>query len=272
MNQPTLSEFFNWHHHPFADTHALKDPYLSPKDLRYCSSIKNFVSSGKSLLLTGASGMGKTTLMNTLIHQWDPNNYQPVYIPYGGVKRMGLLRAIADPLGVDAQGRSLPLLTKIQKMIFEKRLTQGSTFPILIIDDAHLLERESLLDLCSLLMLPGRNLTCASLILIGDTHFPKCLNLQVMAPIRTRLTSNIQLDPLQESEAVAFIQSRLAYARAPSNLFDSEVLTLMATSSHGNRRELMNMGAVLLDEAFHRNEKTINSQLYYSVDWVHKPE
>ena len=162
MNQPTLSEFFNWHHHPFADTHALKNPYLSPKDQRICSSIRNLVSSGKSLLLTGASGTGKTTLVNTLIHQWDPNSYQTIYIPYGGIKRMGMLRAIADSLGVDAQGRALPLLTKIQKMIFEKRISQGSTFPILIIDDAHHLERESLLDLCSLLMLPGRNLAFSS--------------------------------------------------------------------------------------------------------------
>ena len=272
MKQPTLSEFFNWHHHPFADTHALKDPFCSQRDERICSSVKGLISHGKSLMLTGASGTGKTTLVNNLIHAWDPNRYQPIYIQYGGISRMGLLRALAEILGVDAQGRRIPLLSKIQNFIYDKRLKQGSSFPVLIIDDAHLLERDSLLDLCSLLMLPGKNLTAASLILIGDTDFPKLLHLHVMAPVRTRLTVNFHLDPLTESESEDFVKSRLQQAKAPVDLLDPEVLSLMAISSHGNRRELMNMGTVLVDEAFYREEKTISSQLFLSVEFMNSPD
>ncbi len=58
--------------------------------------------------------------------------------------------------------------------------------PLFVVDDAHLLERESLLDLCALLALPARNTIAASLILIGNETFPKLLTLQVMAPVLTK--------------------------------------------------------------------------------------
>jgi len=121
-------------------------------------------------------------------------------------------------------------------------------------------------------MLPGKNLTSASLILIGDTDFPKLLHLHVMAPVRTRLTVNFHLEPLTESESEDFVKSRLQQAKAPADLLDSASLSLMATSSHGNRRELMNMGTVLVDEAFYRKEKTISTQLFLSVEFMNSPD
>lgn len=264
----TMHEFFGWHHHPFTDTRLLSHPFLGQKDKRVLTRAKSLISIGKSFALTGPSGSGKSTLTQYLMTQLDPQHYHPALIHYGGLKRSGILRAIADLLGVDASGRSVPLLVKIQKHLQGLAQQSSRHFPILIVDDAHLMERDSLLDLCSLMVAQPKAITAASIVLIGDCSFAKVLNLHVMAPVRTRLTVNFPLASLDEQESQAFVIYRLKLAKAPDHLFDSEALRLMAAHCQGNRRKLMNMATILLEEAFQIGEKTVGAQLVLNTDLI----
>lgn len=82
-----------------------------------------------------------------------------------------------------------------------------------------------------------------------------------MTLIRTRLTVNFRIDPLSEAEAEQFIAFRLGCAQAPKDLFEPDALNLIAAHCHGNRREIMNLGTLLLSEAFYRSEKCVSAQL-----------
>ncbi|MCB9396528.1 MAG: ATP-binding protein [Acidobacteria bacterium] len=143
------------------------------------------------MAFTGPSGVGKSTFVQHLIRQLDPKHYQPVFLAYAGLKRSGIHRALADLLGVDAAGRQVPLLVKLQKFIQQHGPQSHQPFPVLIIDDAHMMERETLLDCCSLLSMPLQGTSAASLILIGDHQLTKTLQLHIMTPIRSRITAII---------------------------------------------------------------------------------
>ena len=264
----SIAEFFSWRHHPFADTYSLKQPFLSHKDKRIMDKALSLLSYGKSFAVTGPSGSGKFTLAQHIISSLDPHHYRPILIPYGGLQRGGILKAIADLLGVDASGRSVPLLTRLQKHISQMTSENSGLFPVIVIDDAQLMERDSLLDLCSLMINPQKKTVAASLILIGDEMLAKTLQLNIMSAIRTRLTCFFCMDPLNEEESHAFISFRLDCSQAPAHLFDQGALELIASSCHGNRRLIMNMATVLLDEAFYLQEKTVGSQLVLSCDLV----
>lgn len=267
-NHISMAEHFGWKAHPFSDTWQLDLPFISQRDKRINDQAVSMLFYGKSFAITGPSGSGKSTLIHHLLSKLDANYYLPVLIHYGGLQRNGILRAIADKLGVELTGRTLPLLIKLQKHISAMTTGTNPIHPVIVIDDAQLVERESLLDLCSLITAPPQKTTAASLILVGDETFEKKMKLAVMTPIRTRLTVNFRMEPLGEQETDQFIAFRLENAKAPKDLFEADAMTLIASHCRGNRRNIMNIATLLIDEAFYRKEKTIGSQLLTSADFL----
>ena len=268
MTEPKMSlpEFFGWRRHPFSDAYSLPEPFLSDKDRRITAQGLAFLSYGKSFALIGPSGSGKSTLLQYILANLDTNYYRGVLIHYGGLLRNGLLRAIADQLGLETNTRNLPLLIKLQKHVMEMTSSTSGSFPVIAVDDAQMLERESLLDLCSLTVSPKKKTSAASLILVGDDTLAQKLELDVMKPIRTRLTVMFQMQPLDDTESQDFIRFRLQQAEAPQDLFQPEALAIIASHCRGNRRQIMNVGTLLMEEACYRREKMIGPQLILSCD------
>ena len=262
------AEFFDYKHHPFADTYRLKTPYIGDADQRFFKTALSLISTGKSLALCGPSGAGKSTLVHYVLSKLDANCYRPALVHYGGLQRNGILKAIADVLGVETSGRSVPLLIKLQKQIMKMASDNQSMFPVFVVDDAHFMEKESLMDICSLMFNPERETVAASFILVGDETFEKKLQLQMMAPIRTRLTGIFKLNTLSEAESTDFIKYRLTNAQAPETLFNTDAISIMSSHCRGNRRQIMNMGTMLMAEAFYRQEKTIGAELIYNCDQI----
>jgi len=264
----SMSEFFGWNRHPFSDTYHLQTPFLGEKDDRILRRATSLLNCGKSFALTGPSGSGKSTLVQHIIGQLDPKHYQTAYIHYGGLQRSGIQKAIADCLGVDTAGRSVPLLVKLQKHILQLATEANARYPVFIVDDAQLLEHESLMDLCSLMVSPQKKTVAASVILVGDETIAKRLQLHVMAPVRTRMTCIFGMEGLDEKETGQFVTYRLKTAKAPTDLFDGDTVSLMSSHCRGNRRQIMNIGTLLLDEAYFRQEKTIGSHLILECDLI----
>jgi general secretion pathway protein A len=261
-------EFFNCKYQPFANTYRLKIPYLGEQDKRFFRTAISLIASGKSFALSGPSGAGKSTLIHYTLSQLDANCYKPSLVHYGGLQRNGMLKAIADVLGVDTNGRTVPLLISLQKQITNMASEHRSMFPVFVIDDAHLMEKESLMDICSLMFNPQKETVAASFILVGDETLEKKLSLQIMASVKTRLTGQFNLNTLNDSESLEFIKFRLSNASAAETLFDQDALNIMSSHCRGNRRQIMNMGTLLLTEAFDRQEKTISAELIYNCDQI----
>ena len=263
-HSPSPAEFFGWRHHPFTDTFTLSKPYFSRREKKILHIAHQLVKQGKSISLCGPSGSGKSTLIQHLLSQMDRNHFKTALIPYGGHNRGGILRTLADSLDVDVSGRSVPVLLKIQKHLLQLTQKQNPLFPVIVVDDAQLMESESYQDLCSLLYHPGRETVSASLILTGDQSLKKKLLLDVMAPVRTRLACSFSMDLLSEDESMEFIAARLDAAHAPKDLFDDDAITMLAAESRGNKRQIMNTASLLVLEAMFQKEKTIGAQLLLS--------
>lgn len=239
-NTPSLAEFFGWSHHPFADTRPLPAPFLSSRDLSFLRLAADLLSHGKSFALCGPSGAGKSTLLRHLLDTLDPTYYCPVFVPYGGLNRTGLLRALSDG--------------------------QGRRHPVIAVDDAQMLERSSLFDLCALTAGANRQAVAASLVLAGDALFRKSLQFHVLDAVSSRLACVFPADPLDDKESRDFLLFRLQSAKAPAELFDRDALHLLSSACRGNRRALVNAGMLLLSEAYARQEKTVGSELVLHSD------
>ncbi len=259
------TDFFGWQRHPFSDTYAkLTHSFLAKQDRKLVTQGLSLLSLAKSFALTGESGLGKTTLVAHVINQLDAHHYLPLFLSYGGLNRSGVLRTLAEQIGVDPSGRA-PLLVKLQKHFRDLREQPNNPFPIIFIDDAHYLERETLLDLCVLLNVPGKGTAAASMVLVGHPSLTKVLKLHVMAAVRTRMTATFTVEPLDESSCLAFLKHRLDFVKAPNGLFEQDALNLLVATSRGNRRELIKLATLALEEAFVQQEKTVGAQLLLSL-------
>ncbi len=267
-----INDFFGWKYHPFADTYVQRRLWMSKKDHQHLETTKRLLHTGKSIAICGPSGSGKTTLVHSLIQDLDKNSYRPVLIPYAGHPRNGLTRILAETLGVETKGRGVPLITRAQQHL--EAMTNGANprHPVIIIDDAQLVENESLWDLCSLLFQTAKQTVAASLLLVGDEILAKRLELYVMRPIRARLTTILKLNPMNEFETRLFIESRLKNAEAPPDLFSDNSLEIIAAFTRGNRRSVMNTATMALEEAYYHETKTITAETLYNSDWFNESE
>lgn len=270
--QLPINDFFGWKYHPFADTYLQRQLWIPPKDRKQLETIKRLLHNGKSMALCGPSGAGKTTLVHALITGLDKNSYRPVLIPYAGHPRNGLIRILAETLGVETKGRGVPLITRVQQHLETMISGANPRHPVIIIDDAQLLENESLWDLCSLLFQTAKQTVAASLILVGDDGLVKRLELYALMPIRARLTTVMKLQPMNEQETRLFIQNRLKNGDAASDLFANEAIEILAAYTRGNRRNIMNIATMALEEAYCRQEKIITAETLYDSEWFNESE
>lgn len=259
-NRPTMAEFFGWHHHPFADTHPIATAFSAPKDARIRDRSLSMLGYGKSFALCGPSGAGKSTLINHLIADIDSTIYKPILLHYAGFNRPGLLRAVADRIGVDTNSRGTPLLIRLQKHLLQLSGSTNSLYPVVFVDDAQLLERESMMDLCALMVSADKKTVAASIVLVGDDSLLHRLQLVAMASVRSRLTAIFKMDPLDDNDSQNFIAHRIRQAKAPKDLFEKDAVSLITAHCRGNRRQIMNTATLLLDEAYFRQENTVNAQ------------
>lgn len=270
--QLPIGDFFGWKYHPFADTYLQRRLWIPPRDRKQLETVKRLLHNGKSLALCGPSGSGKTTLVHALIGDLDKNSYRPVLIPYGGHPRNGLTRILAEALGVETKGRGVPLITRVQQHLEALISAANPRHPVIIIDDAQLVENESLWDLCSLLFQATRQTVAASLIVVGDDILAKRLDLYALLSIRSRLTTVMKLQPMNDEETKRFIENRLKNGEAPPDIFADEALEILAAHTRGNRRTVMNVATMALEEAYYRQEKTITAETLYDSDWFNESE
>jgi len=82
------------------------------------------------------------------------------------------------------------------------------------------------------------------------------------------LTVNFALEPLSEQETEQFIAYRLSQAKAPTDLFEPDAIALICAHCHGHRRQIMNVGTLLLAEAYYQKQKTVSAPLFMGCDLI----
>jgi len=258
---PSATQFFNYRYPPFADTFEIQSPWQSSSETLMTQRALALIRQGKSLAIYGEAGTGKSMLSKTITDQLDTKTYRVAMLPYGGLKPAGIVRELCEEFGVDVAGRK-SCLCRLAKN-FQR--STNKLFPIIIIDDAHTMQNQSFIDLCSLLHDAQSRTSAVSLILLGQPVLKKMIELDIFAPVRTRLACLFMMPCLNHQETMEFIQFRLKIAEANPNLFDEQAMQCIAADANGNRRVIMNIATLCLEEAARRKEKIITAEIVTAV-------
>lgn len=258
---PTALQFFGYRYPPFADTFEVHTPYQSDAEGLIVQRTASLLRQGKSVAIHGEAGTGKSMLVKSITTQLDSKEFRIAQIPFGGMKPSAILRDLCDEFDIDIAGRK----NLLSRLASDFQRNANKPFPIIIVDEAHEMQRQSFIDLCSLLHDARLRTAAAALVLAGQPMLKKMLELDIFAPVRTRIACHFSMQRLTIDEAKEFIAFRLKLAEADHAIFDSEAVECLATDAKGNRRMLMNLAALCLEEAARRNDKIVTAEIVNAI-------
>jgi len=186
------------------------------------------------MVLTGAPGTGKSTLVKSWLRGLEPKRYLPHLITQASLSATGVLEILLSKLGERPRfKRSTNLL------LLEKHLADIDPLTlVLVLDDAQNYPGEALEEIRMLLGIGGRARSAFSLLLLGDEYLLGSLSLSVQRALFTRISAATNLACLTPEEIPPYLQWHIKAAGLDRGIFVPASLDLLAEASSGNPRTL----------------------------------
>ncbi|MBQ6450726.1 MAG: AAA family ATPase [Solobacterium sp.] len=184
--------------------------------LRYAADNHKFAT------VMAEPGCGKSTLIRMFVKSLPRDRYLPLYLTDSKLTPRLLYSGLLDQLGLEAKFYRGEAKKDLQNELEAIWNVQGRKV-ICILDEAHLLEKETLEEFRFLLNTEFDSKSNLALILVGQKElWDKKLRLQVYSAIRQRIDIGIVLNRLDQAEVSKYIRSHLDYAGYTGELFTSD--------------------------------------------------
>ena len=251
---------YNFSSHPFHEKIDLENIYIDyrlKKALKMCT---NLFDMGGSALLSGRSGLGKTLVLRLLQKQIaDDQKYRSLYLNIPESPSCGVLRIIVNSLGEQAMGSKDRLFQQTVLLIKEMNM------PLyLIFDEAHLLSKESLLDI-RLLISSLEQTSSLRVLFCGQPYIHDTLKTERMTDLRERMPLSFNLEPFDEVGVEQYMKSRLEFSKRDLSVFSKGLLKNISVYSGGVPRRINNICTACLIQGEELGKDVIDEELFYSI-------
>jgi general secretion pathway protein A len=211
-------------------------------------------------VLAGAAGLGKTSLINTLLDQM-PESYGPlIHVVFPQMPADQLLAYLADevaPSVTTPTARTMDsCVRRIEHALSEN--TRAGRHAVVVIDEAHILRDVDAQELLRLLLnFETDGEPDLTLILVGQ---PSVLaHLERMPGLDERIGVKCLLRPFSGDETASYVSHRLTAAGATRSLFDDAALETIHQLSLGVPRRINRLCDLALLIGFAEEQNQIHA-------------
>lgn len=159
-------------------------------------------------LITGEVGSGKSTAIRAFVDGLDPTRYTVVYTANPHVGISGFYRDVLTQLG-ESVPIFRPQMAFAIRRSFDVITNERKKTPVVIVDEAHLLEQRALEELRLLLNVRMDSQAAAALILVGHTEFRRTLRLSINEAFWQRTNIRYHLPALDLTDTGAYIKHQV---------------------------------------------------------------
>jgi type II secretory pathway predicted ATPase ExeA len=216
-------------------------------------------------LLSGASGTGKTLISQVVLRNLENSRFVPgCVLGYPQMGKGALLGAILEELGVKDQARTTHgRLRQLQETALALH-PEGRRL-VLIIDEAHFLTAEALHILRSLSNLENEEEKLITVLLIAEEGLRRRLNSPGYASLRSRITFQVNLQPLNLEETEQYIKYRLLKCGAYTDFLPEGIFETAHRLAGGIPREINRLLYNGFMEAMATDYFAITPEILHSV-------
>ena len=193
-------------------------------------------------VLTGESGAGKTTLLRSFNDAVSTSGCTTIYISDSKLTPRHFYKGILEQLGFEARYHCGDAKRQLHKEVELLKIVHN-IYPVLIVDEAHLLARDMLEEIRFLLNLSMDSRSPMALILAGQSELRDKLRLQSYAAIRQRIDIQCHVNKLDLAATTAYIKAHLTFAGCEKDIFSDAAIDGIYKFSSGIPR-LINKVAI----------------------------
>jgi Type II secretory pathway, component ExeA (predicted ATPase) len=186
-------------------------------------------------VVTGDCGTGKTTTIRRFADVLDPARYKVLYVSDSKLTPRHFYKGLLEQLGVESKFYRGDAKRQLHREIELMRGIYGLQ-PVVVVDEAHLLDREMLEEIRFLLNFKMDAQSPMALILVGQSELWDRLNKQIYAAIRQRIDLQCKLPHYDRAQTGEYIQRHLAYAGAERAIFTDGAVDEIFRYSSGSAR------------------------------------
>jgi type II secretory pathway predicted ATPase ExeA len=221
-------------HAPFASGGKSMGLYPSPAHHEAQGLLDTTAALRGVMVLTGAPGTGKSTLLKSWMQSLEPKRHLPILVTQSSLSASGVLEILLAKLGEKPRfKRSLSLLA------LEKHLAGIAPLTlVLVLDDAQNYPAPALEEIRMLLGLGGGWRSAFALVLSGDEYLLGSLRLSVQRALFSRVSATVVLPALGREHIAPYINWHVAQAGLQRDIFETAAIDLLAEGSQGNPRTL----------------------------------
>lgn len=212
-------------------------------------------------LITGNTGIGKTTLIRCFAEKLNKEKYNLIYVSLINSKKFEFLTIICNSLGISLGDCYLTnIKAKIQKEIIKQKKEYGKE-TIIIIDNGDKLTSEILKDINYLYEFEYDSEDYTSILFCGGEDLKNELKKCIFESLRQRLLFKYKLEGLTKEESKDYIKTRLEIGKQSKMIFTDRAINALYNASHGNIRKINTLINLCLIVGYQSKKEIIDEEI-----------
>lgn len=253
--------FFEMKHAPFTRSIPAGRLYLSAQMQEAIGRLRYGADNQLFSIVIAEPGCGKSTLIRRLAYELPKDRYLMLYLSDSKLTPRWLYAGLLDQMGLEAKFYRGDSKRMLQREIRRIR-TESHKNVICVLDEAHLLEKETLEEFRFLLNDEMDSVSPMSLVLVGQTElWEQKLRLQLYAAVEQRIDTIIALKRLDRADTGKYMSAHLAYAGGKQDLFTSDAEDQIFKISAGIPRMINRICSKTLMYAYQQQKRLIDGHM-----------
>lgn len=217
------------------------------------------------IVITGDVGTGKTTIVQTLLQNLDPDELMVANLVTTQLEEDDLMQLVAASFGLKVNTTSKAQLLRDLERLFLQQ-AQEDRRVLLIVDEAQNLPPKSVEELRMLSNFQRDGRPLLQIFLLGQEEFRATLLSENFEQLRQRVIATYHLNPLDEDETRTYIEHRLSCANWQDRPhFTDDAFGAIFKASEGVPRRINNLCDRLLLFAFLEEKDVVDFEAVKTV-------
>jgi general secretion pathway protein A len=224
------------------------------------------VEARASALLVGDPGVGKTCVLRAFRKRL-PDSFRLTYCHNVTLGRRDFYRQLCMVLGLAPSATAAAVFHAVSSHVSE--LGNDRVHPVFLLDEAHLLNQDTLDHLHILLNYDWDSRSLLSLVLVGLPELLDRLSMRRNRSLFSRLHRRLRIDPLSPADTAEYLVMRLARVGCDRDIFASDAIAMIHEAATGGMRDVDRLATAAIREAARKKRRLVERDAVARVIEAH---
>jgi general secretion pathway protein A len=263
MSSTAYLAHFGFKEAPFSKEIPDAELWLPTSKLAVVDALIEALDERASVVLVGEPGVGKTCVLRALRHRIPAAGFKLTYCHNATLGRRDFYRQLCHALGLTPAATSGSLFYAVTRHVEDRAAER--VHPVFLLDEAHLLQQDTLDHLHILLNYGWDSRAILSLILVGLPELRERLALRRNRSLYSRLHHRLEIAALTPDDTIEYLRMRVTRAGVDREIFSSDASVVLHEATGGAMRDLDRLCAAALRETTRKKRKLVERDVVARV-------